>query len=96
MSARSLSSFDSVTTSFLTAPDRSDPNFRVLRQALGYAWSVVVAASPDDGVGYLEKWLNSDDQDVRWVMKENLKKKRLDRALPEWTAVWRGKLGIRT
>lgn len=89
-----LDLFDSLTAAVESAPDRSDPDFRVLRQALGYAWSVVVAALSADGVLHMEHWLKSQDRDVRWIMKENLNKKRLERALPEWTALWRGKMGM--
>ena len=91
---RVLDLFDDITASLEGAADRSDEAFRVLRQALGYAWSVVVAALPEEGVRHMESWLRSTDPDVHWVMKENLKKKRLERALPDWTAAWRGKMNI--
>jgi hypothetical protein len=52
----------------------------VLRQALGYCWSVAIAASPDEGFRLFERWATIEDADVRWVVRENLKKKRLARA----------------
>jgi hypothetical protein len=33
----------------------------------------------------MEKWLTSDDKDIKAIMKENLKKNRLTRMDPAWT-----------
>lgn len=59
------------------AGDRRDADVRVLRQALGYAVSVVAAAAPDEGVPLLERLATSGDPDARWIAKENLTKARL-------------------
>jgi len=62
----------------LAAPaDRRDDGFRVLRQALGYGWSVAAAAAPKNAKPYLEKWIRAQDKDVAWVMKTNLSKSRM-------------------
>ena len=53
--------------------------FKTLRQGLGYCWSVAVAALPEAGKPLMEKWLASADPDIRWIMRENLKKNRLVR-----------------
>ena len=37
----------------------------------------------------MEKWLQSDDKDVRWVMQENLKKNRLIRLDEAWINKWK-------
>ncbi len=58
----------------------------MLRKGLGYCWSVAVAALPEPGKARMERWLASDDPDVRWIMRENLKKARLQRLDPEWVA----------
>ena len=34
----------------------------------------------------MEKWLESEDPDVRWIMRENLKKSRLARMDAAWVA----------
>jgi hypothetical protein len=68
---------DEVTRSLSEVEDRKDDGFRVLRQALGYGWSVAAAAAPDNAQPYLEKWLRSADKDVAWVMKSNLSKARM-------------------
>jgi len=36
------------------------------------------------GKPLMEKWLASNDKDVRWIMNENLKKARLIRMDAEW------------
>ena len=65
---------------------------RVLRQALGYAWSVVVAAAPKQGKAAMEGWFASENDDVRWLMRENLGKARLRRLDPKWCAKWEKRL----
>lgn len=72
-----LELFDRITATVAGAPDRRSDDFRVLRRALGYAWSVAAVALPEVGLPLLEKWLAVDDANVRRVMRENLKKKRL-------------------
>jgi hypothetical protein len=52
---------------------------RVLRQALGYCWSVAVAALPEEGLPRFERLERSSDSDVQWVVRENLKNARLSR-----------------
>jgi hypothetical protein len=59
------------------AQARRSPPVRVLRQALGFTVSVVVAASGDFAL--LEGMAASGDPDLRWVVRENLKRQRLRR-----------------
>jgi len=40
----------------------------------------------------MEKWLASDDRDVAWLMKQNLKKARLTRMDAEWVAIQQASL----
>jgi HEAT repeat protein len=75
---------DRVTGNLEAAADRHTDEFRVLRQALAYCWSVVVVADPREGKPRLEQWATSFDPDVRWVVRENLKKTRLIRLDREW------------
>lgn len=60
---------------------RSAPGVRTLRQALGYAWSVAVAGAPAAGLPRFAALRSSDDTDVAWVVRENVKKARLRRLL---------------
>jgi hypothetical protein len=73
---------DQVTANLQLMPDRRSDEFRTLRQALGYCWSVVVASNPEYGWPRIEYWCGSSDSDVRWLLRENLKKARLIRLDP--------------
>jgi hypothetical protein len=77
---------DRVTASLAASRERRSDEFRTLRQALAYCWSVVVAADPGGGRPRLEYWAATADPDIRWVVKENLKKARLVRLYPAWVA----------
>lgn len=88
--ARSL--LDDITRRLADAPRPLGPDERVLRQALAYAWSVVVAADAPAGKPVMERWLESKDPDLAWLMRENLEKKRLQRADPSWCARWSARL----
>jgi hypothetical protein len=59
-----------------------------LRKGLGYCWSVAAAACLAEGEKLMEKWLRVPDKDIRWIMRENLKKNRLRRLDPGWVAKW--------
>lgn len=82
--ARAVEIVDRVTASLAASGERRSDEFRTLRQALAYCWSVVVAADPEHGKPRLEHWAGSADPDVRWLVKENLKKARLIRLDPVW------------
>lgn len=72
-----LQILDNITTSIEEVENRKSDEFKTLRKGLGYCWSVVVAALPDAGKKLMEKWIESSDKDIRWIMNENLKKNRL-------------------
>ena len=59
---------------------RRDDDVRTLRQGLGYCWSVAIAADPVPGLAAFRA-LDESDPDVAWIVRENLKKKRLTRLL---------------
>lgn len=59
---------------------RREASVRTLRQALGYGWSVAVAANP--AAGLPEFLALGGDPDVDWIVGENRKKARLRRLLP--------------
>jgi hypothetical protein len=42
----------------------------------------------------MERWFASDDKDVLWVMKENLRKKRLIRMDAQWVTTSKTRLGM--
>jgi len=61
------------------ASDRKREDFRALRQALGYTVSVVTAAAPEQGFALMRECTTWKDTDITWILRENLKKKRLAR-----------------
>ncbi len=91
--ARTLGILDDITRRLSGARDRKGDDFKTLRQGLGYAWSVAVAACPARGRALFERWARSDDPDVRWVVRENLKKDRLRRMDAAWVAVMARRMG---
>lgn len=80
-----LSLLDRITRHLHKERDRRSEPFRVLRQTLGYAWSIAVAADLEHGRPRFERWVLSDDPDLRWVARQNLTKNRLRRSDPAWT-----------
>lgn len=65
---------------------RRSEDFRVLRQALGYTLSLVVYAVPEQGFTYMVQLVDRQDTDVRWIVQENLKKRRLTKNFPDEVA----------
>lgn len=78
------------------AAKRRTDDFKALRKGLGYCWSVAVAAAPAVGRpafdALVAKALESGDRDLRWIVRENLRKRRLERADPEWVDALRVRL----
>ena len=73
------------------AGHRPQEPMRSRRCARGWA---TAGASPSPrcrttGKPLMEKWLASADPDIRWIMRENLKKNRLVRMDAAWVARWR-------
>jgi 3-methyladenine DNA glycosylase AlkC len=92
---RVLQILDEITASLHGVENRRSDEFQALRKGLGYCWSVAVAALPEEGKAMMEKWLADDDKDVRWIMKENLKKNRLARVDGRWVESWKARLGVK-
>ena len=91
---RVLQILDEITTSIQSTEDRKSDEFKALRKGLGYCWSVAAVALPDEGKKMMERWFSSDDKDVLWIMKENLRKKRLTRMDAGWVEKWKVRLGM--
>ncbi|SHI13377.1 hypothetical protein [Desulfosporosinus lacus] len=89
-----LQILDKITQDMLNTENRKDKDFKVLRKTLGYGWSVAVVSDPENGKKLMEKWFVNEDKDIRWTMKENLRKKRLVRMDTDWTRNWKLNLGV--
>jgi len=83
---------DQITALLKETKNRDKEGFRVLRQALGYCWSVAVVALPERGKQVMERWFTVEDRDVRWIMRENLRKNRLARMDAKWVEYWKDKI----
>jgi hypothetical protein len=73
-----------ITERFVSIPDRKTDAVRTLRQGLGYCWSVAIVAAPEYGKSLFEGLTISPDPDVKWIVRENLKKNRLIKMDKEW------------
>ena len=89
---RVLHILDSITSSVQVVENRRSAEFQALKKGLGYCWSVAVAALPMAGKAEMEKWLSSDDREIVRIMKENLRKKRLERMDANWVRKWNVRL----
>lgn len=87
-----LQILDEITVSMQGNHDQHDEGFKVLRQGMGYCWSVVVAALPELGKPIFENWIDSKDKDIQGILKQNLDKKRLVRMDPNWVKACKAKL----
>lgn len=70
-----------------SSEDRKSEEFRTLRKALSYSLSVVVQAIPSAGFRFLEELAQSNDTDIKWIVRENLKKNRLKANFPKEVAL---------
>jgi hypothetical protein len=73
----------------LAIRERKSDEFKTLRQSLGYSLSVVVCAIPEKGFEYMQRLVDSQDGDILWIIKENLKKNRLTKNFPSEVAAIR-------
>jgi hypothetical protein len=87
-----LQVLDKITTSMENANHPTDEAFKILRQGMGYCWSVAVVALPEIGKPIIEKWLNSQNKEIRWILKENLKKNRLIKMDANWVKACNARL----
>lgn len=76
--------------------ERRSDEFKALRKGLGYCWSVAVAAAPQVGrpafEALVERAASGDDRDLRWIARENLRKRRLERVDADWVTALRARL----
>lgn len=77
---------DKATQNIENEEHRDSEGFRVLKKGLAYCWSVAVAAYPDQGKSRMEQWAETTNKDVRWIIKQNLKKNRLVKMDPNWVS----------
>lgn len=57
--------------------DRKLEDFKILRRTLGYTLSIITVAAPERGFALMRECATWNDDDITWILRENLKKKRL-------------------
>ncbi len=74
-----------ILTTFTRADERARKTeaFKILRQGLAYCLSVYTAHCPAEGFTLMRRSAAVRDSDMAWIIKENLKKKRLTEPFPE-------------
>lgn len=75
-----------IISEILGSNQRKSDEFKTLRQALGYSLSVIICAAPKEGFEFMRELASSNDADIVWVVKENLKKNRLTKNFPNEVA----------
>ncbi len=66
--------------------ERKSHEFKTMKKGLGYTLSVVIYAIPKEGFEYMRQLVDSQDADILWIIKENLKKNRLIKNFPDEVA----------
>jgi len=77
VAAQALMMHQKIMENLVLQVDRKSETFRTLRKGLGYTWSVVIQANPEKGFNVLAEMAKSEDRDIQWIVRENLKKNRL-------------------
>ncbi len=62
--------------------ERKKDSFKIMKKGLGYCLSVVVSNIPEVGFEFMEELALNNDNDINWILKENLKKNRLTKNHP--------------
>ena len=85
---RALALHKRIFEQILSDRGRKSEQFKSLKKGLGYTLSVVISAIPEEGFAYLQQLIVSrgHEAEIRWIVKENLKKNRLTRNYPDEVA----------
>ena len=71
-------------TAYFSKKETLDEKEKVLRQSLGYGWSVLIVHLPAQGKFAFEKMNKSENKHIQWIVRENLKKNRLRKMDEQW------------
>jgi hypothetical protein len=66
----------------ISGENRRAEDFKALSKGLQYALSVFAAALPDEGFAWLRRYAQTDDPEIRKIVKANLGKARLAKKYP--------------
>lgn len=84
ISGRILNILDEYMDIIELAKNVKTEEFKVFKKTMGYCISVAVAAAPIKGKEFFEKWMLSPNQEIRWVLSDNLKHERLRKMDSKW------------
>jgi hypothetical protein len=84
-----------ITMKFLLINGKLSGEQETLQKTLGYAWSVLVAASPVDGRPEFEKLAANTNPHIQWIVRENLRKNRLLEMDKLWVEKLQRKLAMK-
>lgn len=73
-----------ITAEIQEITNRREESYRVLRKCLAYAWSVAIESNPKLGMRFFEQLAAKRNYDIQWILRENLKKKRLKKMDIDW------------
>lgn len=79
---RALELHRRIFAKILTTTERKSYEFKTMKKGLGYTLSVVICAIPKEGFEFMRQLTDSQDADILWIIKENLKKNRLIKNFP--------------
>lgn len=63
--------------------DRKSDEFKALRKALGYTFGIIATIYTPNSFGVMKKLVATGDKDLQWIVRENMKKKRLTTKFPK-------------
>lgn len=89
-----LNILEDVTLSIANSKENKSEAFEVLKKGLAYCWNVAIVACPDKGKNLFEKWVGNKNKEIIWIVKENLRKKRLLKMDSEWVSNQMAKLSL--
>ncbi len=73
-----------ITMSFDKIEGKLTESQNSLRKTLGYGWSVAIASLPYEGKEAFESIARCSNKHIKWIVRENLKKKRLTVMDKKW------------
>jgi len=73
-----------ITMGFDNIYGKLSENQNSLRKTLGYGWSVAIVSLPNEGKLAFEKIAECNNKHIKWIVKENLRKKRLTVMDKKW------------
>ncbi len=91
--ARTIRILSAISLDFKKQGEFEKAEVETLKKALGYGWSVAIAEYPVAGKKAFEQLCSVDSSYLRWIVKENLKKKRLVKMDSAWVQAMRNRIG---